>query len=147
MFSPEARSTDLARSDVKMPVRSHAEVNAKLVEAFERWLLVKNYAHTTRQVYTRAVHAFVDFLGATSVGEVDRATLRIFLVRESPLPNRYQKLRLALRSFYKFLTLAGVVRLSPAQLIARPKLRPRSIPRCLTEKEVERLIGGARISS
>jgi site-specific recombinase XerD len=125
------------------PIRSCAHANQGLVEAFERWLLVKNFAHTTRQAYVSAVHAFVDFLGAASVGDADRTALRIFLARDNPVPSRYGTLLLALRSFYKFLTLAGVADASPAQLIARPKLRPRPVPRCLTEKEAERLIAGA----
>lgn len=126
-----------------LPVRSYAEANAELVKAFERWLVMRNYSASTQAPYLGVIRSFAASLGPDSIAAANNRTLRVFLAQESPSPERYQRLRIALRSFYEFLTFAGVVCASPAAPIRCPKLRPRSLPRCLSETEVERLIGCA----
>lgn len=129
-----AENSDLVRPD--------AAENARLVAAFERYVIARNFAKTTRSRYLSTARAFAEFLGPAALSAADRHRLRAFLSALGRSPAAFNGRRCALRSFYRFLVLAGVIRSSPVQLIPRPKMQ-RRLPRCLTEAEAERLIARA----
>lgn len=65
--------------------------------------------------------------------------MRIFLAERGKSPATYIAFRCALRSFFRFLKLAGAADNSSAELLARPKTAHR-LPRCLAEPEMDRLL-------
>ncbi len=127
------------------PIRSFAFVNAELIEGFDRWLVVRNRARSTRENYRRVLDQFVAFLGPENAAAADQKTLRRFLadrMAHGASTNELFRCRSVLRSFYKWLCLAGVVKQSPALFMSAPKYT-RKLPRFLSEPETERLIAAA----
>jgi len=122
------------------PVKSYAQANLRLIEGFERWLLAKNYSRSTQDHYSKVVRSLCEFLGPEDLTFVDLHMVRTFLIKHHGKSSAaYQGARVAVLAFYRFLILGRVLENAPASLIRRPKLR-RPLPRCLTEKETERLI-------
>ncbi len=116
--------------------------NRILVAGFENWMIARNFAASTRSIYARTARAFIHHIGSASVR--DKAAIRSFLVEVSKDATRsgQSHVRCELRSFYKFLALAGVV--SAGLRVSIPALKvPQRLPRVLTEEEVERLLGSA----
>jgi len=121
---------------------SQHKKNRILVAGFENWMIARNFAAGTRRIYVRTARAFVDHIGSASVR--DKAAIRSFLVEVSKDATRggQSNVRCRLRSFYKFLALAGIV--SAGLRVSIPTLKvPGRLPRVLTEEEVERLLGSA----
>jgi site-specific recombinase XerD len=128
------------------PVLSYEKSNRELVAAFERYFSSMGKSPTTVRAYRISILALVKFLGARSMGEVDRDVLRQFLakMRERGLcPNTIRLRTCALRSFFRFIRLAGLSTGDPTLLLAQRKI-PNRIQRVLTIKEVEQLIAAAR---
>ena len=122
---------------------SHHDRNQLLVAGFENWMVMRHFASSTCRLYVGTAHAFVHHIGSASVQ--DKTAIRSFLVEASTGGSRGQHsaIRCRLRSFYKFLVLAGVV--STAWRVSIPVLKiAERLPRVLTEEEVERLLGSAR---
>ncbi len=124
-------------------IPSHAEKNAELVAAFERWLVVKHYSSSIQYSYLRTVRGFAAFLGPKSLGAAEHTDVRAFLTHDAHTPAMSNRLRIGLNALYRFLTFAGVVRRSPLWKVQRRKQPPRRLPRCLTEAEVAQLIASA----
>jgi site-specific recombinase XerD len=126
-------------------VQSFKSQNEELAAAFSRYLQARNLSLRTQSAYACAVRKFVDYLGSESIAGADSKAIRAFLVdRQASSHSVFATAhcRLALRALYRFLCLADVVRFSPAQFIAAPRL-PHRLPRCPSEKEVEKLIAAA----
>lgn len=121
------------------PVQSFAESNQHLVEAFERWLVAKNYSASTHSQYIKTARKFASHVDSRDITAADIRTLRDFLAEHSRTPNIYRATRIALRAFYKFLQLGGRVSMSPAARIGARK-QARRVPRFLPETDVENLI-------
>jgi site-specific recombinase XerD len=121
------------------PVRSHVRSNRALIEGYERWLLAKNFAETTQRDYSQRIRRFAEFLRSADIASAGLGAMRIFLAERGKTPGAYLDVRKALRSFYRFLKFAGVVKNSPAERLARPKFS-RPLPRFLTEFEAERVL-------
>jgi len=118
--------------------------NQQLIDGFERWTAGR-LARSTRKHYRLALRHFVAFLGRQSAATADQRTIRNFLGERSARSDSafmVYRYRSVLRSFYRWLVLAGVVDRSPAQHIQAPKYR-RKLPRFLSESEVDRLIAAA----
>jgi site-specific recombinase XerD len=127
---------------VKLPVRSCARANQRMVAAFDRYLTARNYATNTRKFYRQILRKFVKFIGAESVLHVELVTVRRFLVRhyaDGGSADSLHRCRGVLRAFYRFLSVAGVIHSSPAQFVEVPKPFHK-LPRCLSESEVGRLL-------
>jgi site-specific recombinase XerD len=126
-------------------MRSHARANRKLAAAFERYQTARNISQKYRAEQATRIRDFLRFLGATHVKDADRLAVRTFLAQLAaegrPIGVRLRYIYV-LRAFYRFLQLAGAVRSSPVQLIPLPKI-PCRLPRCLSEREVIRLIAKA----
>jgi integrase/recombinase XerD len=126
--------------------RSYAKTNRELVAAFERYLVSRGRSSTTIRAYRAPSLDLVDFMGARSLAEVDRSTLRQFLMRlqaKGVCANTIRLRTCALRAFFRFIRLTGLTDGDPTLLLAHRKL-PERKPRVLTIEEVERLIGAAR---
>lgn len=119
--------------------------NRELLEGFDRWMELKNRSRSTRKNYRKAVQRFIDFLGDESAAAADRKTVRRFVGEFMDGTTRSTAachMISTLRSFYRFLVLAGLVQESPVAQMRGPKYE-RPVPRCLTEPEIERLIAAA----
>jgi site-specific recombinase XerD len=128
-------------TDSELLLSQHKK-NRILVAGFENWMIARNFAASTRRIYARTARAFVDHIGSASIR--DKAAIRSFLVEVSNHSTRqgHASVRCQLRSFYKFLALAGVV--SAGLRVSIPALTvPSRHPRVLTEEEMERLLGFA----
>lgn len=126
-------------------VRSHRRSNAELTATFDRWLEAQNYSQHTRRAYGQVLRDFGAFLGAKSFTAVEHVDVRAFLAHlgaRGCSPNTLASRLYALRSFYDFLGLGGVIASCPPRLLYTRKVSKR-LPRCLTIEEVRRLIDAA----
>lgn len=126
-------------------VPAEARTNRVFARGFDRWLMIRNLAPSTRRGYLKAVDTFLEFLRSRSAVEADLRTLHRFLFERAEKgagPHQIAHSCYALRAFYKFLVLNGLMRSSPAMLLETPKL-PHRLPRCCSESETERLLAAA----
>jgi len=125
--------------------RSAREKNQQLALGFENWLRARNLSPSTRYQYQRSIRRFVDFLKADDVCGVTHARLRLFVASLGQKNASRHAIRshvIAVRQFFRFLAIAGLIRFSPAAFISSPKAS-RRLPRCLSETEVGRLLSCA----
>jgi integrase/recombinase XerD len=119
--------------------------NVELADRFAEWLVCLRYSRPSRENYGRVMQAFIAFCGRKRFSSVTPTDISIFLIEESrrslaaDIAHRYI---FALRCFYDFLCLGGVVRqVAPRHLFVRPQKR--RIPKALSEASVKRLIKSA----
>jgi site-specific recombinase XerD len=121
--------------------RSFARENEALIESFERYLIARNFAGSTRILYAKCAREFRDFIRPASVAHADANAVKTYLVEhlaEGADSTHRHRLN-SLRAFFSFLISAGVVRSSPAGAVAFRK-SARKLPRCPSESEIARLI-------
>jgi integrase/recombinase XerC len=126
--------------------KSHAGSNRELVESYERYLIARGNAAPTIRAYLDGVNRLVEGLGAASVVELERDTIRQTLGQWYDKGLTANSIRLhvcALRSFFKFIRLTGLTKHDPMLLIGYRKL-PTRLPVVLTVEQVERLIAAAQ---
>ncbi len=126
--------------------KSHARSNRELVEAYERYLVARGNAAPTRRAYLDTVNRLVAVIGAVSVVDLDRSTIRQLLgnLHGKGLGASSVNLHMcALRSFFKFIRLTNLTRHDPMLLMGRHKV-PTRLPVVLTVEQVEKLIAAAR---
>lgn len=118
----------------------------RYIDKFIRYLEIeRNYSSHTVTNYRLDLKDFDSFLGSAQVENVDYLTLRKYLaaLKEKSLGTRSLLRRLsALRSFFRFLTREGYIKVNPTLSLSSPK-GTRSLPMFLTEDEVRRLIESA----
>jgi len=123
-----------------------ALLNQQLAERFARWLVAQQYAADTQRQYNREVRYFRAFVRATPFTKVSHFDVRDFLAKRSSGGSSLDSLNHtlhALRIFFDFLNMGGVVRSAVPRLV---KLRHvgRKLPKILSESEVGRLIRACR---
>lgn len=127
-------------------VRSYAEANRELVAAFCRYLVTFGRSPNTIRNYNETMQRLIEFLGSTSVLEVDRAVLRDFLVsfisRGIGARTTHRHF-CGLRAFYKFVLLASQSNYDPTLRLSHRKI-PYRLPVVLLVEECERLINAAK---
>ena len=129
-----------------LPVRSFAKSNNDLVDAFLRYLLVKNYAVCTQKNCEKCAREFVKLLGPRNLLDADQSLVRRFLfggVRAKASSSVVWQALAGLKLFYRFLVKAGVAKFSPVEFVKGPKRTPRKLIRCLSEQEINRLLDAA----
>lgn len=105
----------------------------------------KNYSPHTLLNYKLDLESFKKFIGDTGLEKVDYLTLRKYLavLKEKNLGTRTIGRRLSsLRSFFRFLTREGYLKVNPILVLSSPKLE-KHLPAFMTEEEVTRLIESA----
>jgi len=105
----------------------------------------KNYSVHTLLNYRLDLEGFSEFLGYSPIEGIDYLTLRKYLaaLKEKNLAVRTVNRRLSsLRSFFKFLTREGYLKVNPIVILSSPK-QEKHLPIFLTEEEVTRLIEAA----
>lgn len=102
----------------------------------------KNYSVHTILNYKLDLEDFNEFLGQAQLEKIDYLTLRKYLasLKEKNLGSRSVGRKLsALRSFFRFLTKEGFLKVNPILSLSSPK-QEKHLPLFLTEEEVRKLI-------
>ncbi len=110
----------------------------EILEAYRNFLLSRGFSSNTVEGYLRDVGRFLNFCK----GYRDKNCLKKFIQEISVFlsPRSYARLVSSLRSFFNYLVLAERIEQDLTPLLVLPKVPP-SIPRFLTHREVERLMG------
>jgi integrase/recombinase XerC len=127
-------------------VKSFAKDNLALAVKFDAWLEAQNYSTNTRRAYGSAVSYLCEFVASRSLLELSHFDLREFLTslyKRGLAPSNLARQSYALKTFFDFLNLGGLVDRNIASLIKARKVN-RKLPRFLSIEEVERLIGAAK---
>ena len=118
----------------------------KYIEKFLRYLEIeKNYSSHTVLNYKLDLEDFKKFVGETDLEKIDYLSLRKYLavLKEKNLGTRSVGRRLsAMRSFFRFLTREGYLKVNPILSLSSPKLE-KHLPSFMTEEEVAKLIESA----
>lgn len=126
--------------------RSYAESNRELVDSFKRYGESRGWSPHTVRAYGKDVALYVEGLRSSSAVTATRMDIHAFqasLLRHGLSESSIDRMTRSLRSFYKFLRLADLLKLDPMLQVGYRKL-PKRLPRVLTVQEVERVIAAAK---
>ena len=121
--------------------------NDQLIERFDKWLLICGKAANTRLSYVLAAKRFAKFLVNKPLTAATKEDVRDFvgsLYVKGLAATTIQARLDALRVLGDCLQLGGLVRACVPRAILRRKI-PKRLPHALSEEEIQRLIGAARI--
>jgi integrase/recombinase XerD len=126
-----------------LPIRN--KTNEELAEKFGEWVVAQRYARVTQLAYKRVAFRFCHFWGRRSLSRVTHLDVRTFLIeimKRDLSVDGYNRHLWALRRFFDFLYLGGVVdSIAPRFVLGRRWAR--RVPCVLGETEIESLISGA----
>jgi Phage integrase family/Phage integrase, N-terminal SAM-like domain/SEC-C motif len=120
--------------------------NDELQKRYVVYLVAQRYARSTRDHYSKAAFLLCDYLKEQSLSTVTHMDVRAFLsefARRDLSPDGVSRCLWALRNFFDFLYLGGVVD-SIAPRLIRGRRVQRKLPRVLSERDVLRLIESAQ---
>ena len=126
--------------------RSYAEANQELLASFRRYMEARGLSPCTIRAYGDALDQFARIVGSASLVDAKRTEVHSFLaalLKRGLSDGSLHVKTAALRCFFKFLRLAGLIQIDPMLQVGHRKIRTR-LPRVLTIAEVEALIGAAR---
>ena len=140
LYAPTRSSAFI--SPGKFRLNLHNRTNAQLADRFREWLICLRYSKSSRDAYGRVMGAFLKFCGRKKFASITPTDISNFLIEESrrslaeDIAHRYI---FALRCFFDFLCLGGIVRqVAPRHIFIRAQ--PRRIPKALSEAAIKRLI-------
>src|SRR5579872_3822018 len=126
-------------------MRPYPRFNRRLVKRYEQWMLIQHYSEATKYTYRQTLRLYIDFLKEKSILAVSQTEIRRFMLRlaESGVSLISARRHLtALRRFYDFLNLGGLVNYVVPRFVAiRPM--PTKPQMHLSEEEVLRLLAVA----
>lgn len=141
------RPTKLQRLTQTGPVPQTGRATETVCNDFLDYLRGEcHLAANTIEAYGRDIRRFVGWLGKRSLTEIHIDSLADFLaeLNDSGLaPSSTARTIVAVRTFFKFLQLEGIVEQNPAELLETQKLWER-IPGVLSPREVEAFLGAPR---
>jgi site-specific recombinase XerD len=120
--------------------------NGELVVRFDRWLMLQKYSPITRDMYRRAMREYVKFLGERSVTKSTHLDVQEFLATQAAkgvLPRTVLYKLYAVRVFFDFLCLGGLIKWSPPRVVQMRRVERRA-PAVLTVDQVKRVLRAAR---
>jgi site-specific recombinase XerD len=121
-------------------------LNHELATRFQRWLRVQEYTESTNVHYLRAIVSLCRFVGDAPVTEMTHLDVRDFLAsiaqREVKRATIWQAMN-ALRCFFDFLNMGGVVAWSPPRFVRLPR-KEQPPYRVLSEKQMRSLCSATR---
>jgi site-specific recombinase XerD len=132
-----------SRSPPMLPTK---ELNFDLAFRFGRWLRVQDYGCETRRLYLASVMSlcqFLDEMPATDATHLDIRDFLALIAARGHKPATIHREMYALRSFYDFLNMGGLINWSPPRFVRLRRVE-RNVPRVLTEKQTNRLLSGSR---
>jgi integrase/recombinase XerC len=122
------------------------DFNTDLALRVERWLRVQEYIANTVRHYLASVESLCQFLDRIPATEVTHLDIRDFLAsiaQRGLKRSTIWRSMAALRCFFDFLNMGGLINWSPPRFVHLPRLK-RTVPRVLTEKQVCPLSSGGR---
>jgi len=117
------------------------ELNRVLIERFAEWLLVQQYAHLTKRRYISTAQKLASFLGERLVTTTTHSDVQHYLGRCATKGYSIHLLNVelfALRAFFDFLSLGGLVKWVPPRLVKLRHSGPR-FPEFLRMLDVKKL--------
>ena len=128
-----------------MTLESRRELNEELTNRFSRWLAVQGYSSCVLYRYPRTVRQFTKFMRQTNILNVTHFDIQEFLAESGAQGRTAKAIRgelYALRIFFDFLNLGGLIKWVPPRLV---KMRPlqRHIPKVLTEAQLRKVFVAA----
>ena len=125
---------------------SAREFNNDLTKRFVRWLKVQEYTEQTNRHYLSSIVSLCRFLNDIPATDATHLDIRDFLA--SVAQRRVKRATIwramsALRCFFDFLNMGGLITWSPPRFVRLPPLRKR-VPRVLTEPQMRLLLSAAR---
>jgi site-specific recombinase XerD len=124
---------------------STSEFNDDLTRRFARWLRIQEYAAHTNRHYLASVVSlcrFLDDIPATEVTHLDIRDFLALVARRGVRRATIWRAMSALRCFFDFLNMGGLIAWSPPRFVRLPPLK-RRVPRVLTEKQMHLLSSAA----
>lgn len=121
------------------------ELNTELTSRFTRWLFALNYSRVTQDSYPRTARNFAAFMGPKSVLKATHFDVQEFLAQVAAKSHAVRFVRhelYALRVFFDFLNLGGLVKWAPPRLVTLRRIE-RQVPPVLTKEQVDRVLGAA----
>ena len=126
-----------------LPIKN--ATNAELAQKFGAWLTAQRFAPVTQLAYKRVAFRFCNFLGGRHLKSVNHLDVRSFLIevmKQDLSVDGYNRHLWALRRFFDFLFMGGVVdSVAPRFVLGKHHRRP--LPRVLGEHEMKTLIRAA----
>src|SRR5712692_10092661 len=125
---------------------SASEFNDDLARRFVRWLRVQEYTGATNRHYLSSIVSLCRFLNDIPATDVTHLDIRDFLASVAQRGVKRATIwraMSALRCFFDFLNMGGLINWSPPRFVRLRRLR-RIVPRVLTEKQVCLLLSAAR---
>ncbi len=120
--------------------------NSDYVAAFDRFMQAQAMPENTRKTYLNFIRRLAEFLGPKSFLDARRFDLsefRALLYRQKFSDGSMATAVFALRKFYSFLDMGGIVVSSPARMLATRKV-PKRLPRDVSEDGIKKLLAAAR---
>lgn len=125
---------------------SPSDFNADLTARFARWLKVRQYAAATNRFYLGSIVSLCEFLDDVPATDVTHLDVRDFLARiarQGLKPATIWRAMCALRCFFDFLNMGGLINWSPPRFVRLSRIK-RAVPRVLTESQIKLLLSSAR---
>jgi site-specific recombinase XerD len=125
---------------------SASEFNDDLTTRFVRWLRVQEYSAATNRHYLASIVSlcrFLDDIPATDVTHLDIRDFMASVAQRGIKPATISRAMSALRCFFDFLNMGGLIAWSPPRFVRLPRLK-RRVPRVLTENQMNLLSSAAR---
>jgi site-specific recombinase XerD len=126
----------------KSPRVSTRTINLEMVFRFQQWLTAQKYIPSTVKRYCGECRKFCSFIGAKPLREVVPLDVSEFItsnLRHHWSDTVVNSRLAALRTFYDFLYMGGVVNTVPPRFI-RPRKVTAKLPQVLTQKRVAMLL-------
>ncbi len=139
------RSASEGTARTRKKRKSYADVNRRLVDRYNDWMVAQHYAKETKVYYLKVLYLFCDFLGTKSMAGASHLDVRKFITRASEEgashDQVYKRLGI-LRVFYDFLKLGGIVHYVAPRFI-RLRVPTWKRPPVFSEREAAKLITAA----
>lgn len=134
-----------AVSTTRSGMLSANEFNDDLTSRFTRWLRIHEYSEHTNRHYIATIISLCQFLDDIPATEVNHLDIRDFLASVAQRGVKRAtvwRAMCALRCFFDFLNMGGLIAWSPPRFVRLPPLK-RRVPRVLTEKQMHLLASAA----
>jgi len=132
----------VTKSEARRGRRAVQQVNLQMADRFNRWLVAQKYVPTTVQKYCSICKRFCSFIAEKPLRGVSPLDVSDFVtsnVGRAWSDGVVQSRLVALRAFFDFLFMGGVVNAVPPRFI-RPRRVTKRLPRVLTVSQVRRLL-------
>lgn len=119
-------------------MRNNDALNQRLAKSYDRWMVIQQYARSTKGTRKKAIQLFIESLHGKLLTEATHLDVREFIAQ---LTQKGFKLGYAneylscLRTFYDFLNLGGMVGYVPPRLV-RIREGRRKPPNVLSESDI-----------